>query len=268
MTVVDTDTISVVDDKKSMNIDLSDSLFGKTPSSYHLTQKSLTSVCMLDYDLLLKDVDDSNGTSKENEEFFQGLFNNEAHDLNSISNLSSSASSSPQQYIAFRRRPNVMQWGPQDGQESCTIVSIVLQHHQETAPMKIVFGTLTVETAQQQHILASSSSSSSNNGGNDDGHSVWITLAASVPPFKDIRSDSNQVKISVCLFDCNDPDLAVDTWDIGQFTYTEGNFKMIFVCCFHPPHTHTHTLSFYLFSDTYTLYFPLQFPFRGANHHW
>ncbi|KAL7315701.1 hypothetical protein PS15m_004881 [Mucor circinelloides] len=175
---------------------------------------------MLDYDLLLKDVDDSNGTSKENEELFQGLFNSEAHDLNSISNMSSSASSSPQQYIAFRRRPNVMQWGPQDGQESCTIVSIVLQHHQEAAPMKIVFGTLTVETAQQQHILASSSSSS--NGGNGDGHSVWITLAASVPPFKDIRSDSNQVKISVCLFDCNDPDLAVDTWDIGQFTYTEG----------------------------------------------
>lgn len=242
MTVVDTDTISVVDDKKSMNIDLSDSLFGKTPSSCHLTQNSLTSVCMLDYDLLLKDVDDSNGTSKENEEFFQGLFNNEAHDLNSISNLSSSASSSPQQYLAFRRRPNVMQWGPQDGQESCTIVSIVLQHHQETAPMKIVFGTLTVETAQQQHILASSSSSS--NGGNGDGQSVWITLAASVPPFKDIRSDSAQVKISVCLFDCNDPDLAVDTWDIGQFTYTEGNFKMIFVCCFHSP---THIIFLFVF---------------------
>lgn len=46
MTVVDTDTISVVDDKKSMNIDLSDSLFGKTLSSYHLAQKSLTSVCV------------------------------------------------------------------------------------------------------------------------------------------------------------------------------------------------------------------------------
>ncbi|KAL9555292.1 hypothetical protein MBANPS3_002417 [Mucor bainieri] len=203
MTVVDTDIISVasaVDDKKSMNIELSDSLF--------------------DYDMLLNDVDDSSSSAhKETDELFQGLFTHEAHDLNSISNLSSSASSSPLQHVDLQRRPTVVQWGPQDGQASCTIVSVVLQHHQEAAPMKIVFGTLTVETAQQQHIAANNSSSSSSDS--TSGNSVWITLAASVPPLKDVRSDSHQVRISVCLFDRNDPDLAVDTWDIGQFTYLE-----------------------------------------------
>ncbi|KAF1802784.1 hypothetical protein FB192DRAFT_1379804 [Mucor lusitanicus] len=166
----------------------------------------------LDYDMLLKDVDDgSTGAHKEANELFQGLFA-QAHDHNSISNLSSSASSSPQQHADVQRRPNVVQWGPHDGQESGTIVSIVLQHHQEAAPMKIVFGALTVETAQQQHTVDSSSSNDS---------SVWITLAASVPPLKDVRSDAHQVRISVCLFDRNDPDLAVDTWDVGHFTYLE-----------------------------------------------
>jgi hypothetical protein len=172
--------------------------------------------------MLLKDVDDSSNSNKENDELFQGLFNNENQDMNSISNLSSSASASPQQHVELRR-PKVMQWGPQDGQEFSSILSIVLQHHEEAAPMKIVFGTMTIETAQQQHILASS-----NNSG--DSNSVWITLAASVPPLKDIRSDSNQVNISICLFDRNDPDLAIDNWDIGQFTYIEGNFKMTSIC--------------------------------------
>lgn len=177
---------------------------------------------MIDYDMLLKDVDDSSNSNKENDELFQGLFNNESQDMNSISNISSCASASPQQNVELRR-PKVMQWGPQDGQESSSILSIVLQHYEEAAPMKIVFGTMTIETAQQQHILASSN----NSGG---GNSVWITLAASVPPLKDIRSDSNQVNISVCLFDRNDPDLAIDTWDIGQFTYIEGNFKTTSIC--------------------------------------
>ncbi|GAN09570.1 hypothetical protein MAM1_0275c09100 [Mucor ambiguus] len=200
MTVVDTDLISVVDDKRSMNIELSDSLF--------------------DYDMLLKDVDDSNSSAhKEADELFQGMFTHEAHDLNSISNLSSSASSSPQQLVDLQKRPTVMQWGPQDGQESCTIVSVVLQHHQEAAPMKIVFGTMTVETAQQQHIVANSSNS--DNSDCTGGNSVWITLTASVPPLKNVCSGSNQVRISVCLFDRNDPDLAVDTWDVGHFTYLE-----------------------------------------------
>lgn len=111
-----------------------------------------------------------------------------------------------------------MQWGPQDGHESSTIVSVVLEHTEETGPMKIVFGSMTVETAQQQHRLSSTS--------NND-HSVWITLAASVPPLSDTRSESNQIQLSVCAFDPLDPDLAIDTWDIGKFTYRdipEGSF--------------------------------------------
>ncbi|CEP17083.1 hypothetical protein [Parasitella parasitica] len=201
MTIVDTDIISVasvVDDKKPMNIDLSDSLF--------------------DYDILLRDVDESNDSSKENEELFQGLFSNGSQDMNSISNLSSSASASPQQHSDLQR-PKVMQWGPQDGNESSSIISIVLQHHEKVAPMKIVFGAMTVETSQQQQVLPSNS---------NDGNVVWITLAASVPPLKDIYSESDQVKISICLFDPNDFDLAVDTWDIGQFTYMKDEQELAY----------------------------------------
>lgn len=105
-----------------------------------------------------------------------------------------------------------MQWGPQDGHEGLTIVSIVLEHTQETGPMKIAFGSMTVETAQQQHAIPSVSS---------DSRSVWITLAASVPPLSDTMSQSNQTQLSVCAFDAGDPDLAVDTWDIGKFTYRD-----------------------------------------------
>ncbi|KAI8636264.1 hypothetical protein BD408DRAFT_377160 [Parasitella parasitica] len=201
MTIVDTDIISVasvVDDKKSMNIDLSESLF--------------------DYDMLLKDVDAGNDSSKENEEFFQGLFSNENHDINGISNPSSLASASPQHH-PNSHCPKVIQWGPQDGNESSSIISIVLQHHEEVSPMKIVFGTMTVETAQQQQVLISSS---------NDCNVVWITLAASVPPLKEIHSESNEVKISICLFDRNNPDLAIDTMDIGQFTYIKDEQVMTY----------------------------------------
>lgn len=145
----------------------------------------------LDYDLLLEE---ESPKVKQEDLLFQGLFN----DKNSES------------------RPKLVQWGPHDGQESLSIVSVVLQHHEEVAPMKIVFGTITVETAQQQHRLANST---------NDNSSVWITLAAPVPPLQDTRSETNQVRLSICLFDCSDPDIAVDTWDIGQFTYidlTEG----------------------------------------------
>lgn len=166
---------------------------------------------------MLGDVASSNSSNKSNEKddtlatdsLFESLFHEEEGSGDNLSN-SSSLSSSPQKLDGLIKRPKIMQWGPHHGQELSTIISIVFEHTEETGPMKIVFGSLTVETAQQQHIM-------SNN------NSVWITLAASVPQFADTRSDSNQVQISVCLFDNNDPDLAIDTWDVGKFSFTVSN---------------------------------------------
>lgn len=141
--------------------------------------------------------------------FFHQENNEEEEDLSS-SDPSSSLPSSPLGKLGTKR-PRIMQWGPQDGHQDSTIVSIVLEHSQETGPMKIVFGSMTVETAQQQHRLINAS----------DPNSVWITLAASVPPLVDTRSESNQVQLSVCAFDPLDPDLAIDTWDIGHFIYRD-----------------------------------------------
>lgn len=143
------------------------------------------------------------------------------HDDNEeVSDNNSSNSLSPPQQLALLKRPKIMQWGPQNGQEASTIVSIVFEHTEEAGPMKIVFGSMTVETAQQQHSVVN----------NNNSNSVWITLAASVPSFTDTRASSNEVQISVCLFDNQDPDLAIDTWDIGKFTYctsTEGSYEFI-----------------------------------------
>ena len=131
------------------------------------------------------------------------LFDTLFHEDTEVSDNSSNSLSPPQRM----HRPKVMQWGPHTGQETSTIVSIVLEHNEAMGPMKIVFGSITVETAQQQHTM----------GGNN---SIWITLAASAPPFSETRSDSTEVFISICLFDRNDPDLAIDTWDVGKFTYS------------------------------------------------
>jgi hypothetical protein len=136
---------------------------------------------------------------------FESLFQDDNGETTTTASDNSFSSLSPPQRS---KRPRIMQWGPQDGHESNTIVSVVLEHTEEAAPMKIVFGSMTVETAQQQHRLSS--------GGN-----VWITLAASVPPLSDTRSETNQMQVSVCLFDQHDPDLAIDTWDVGQFTYRD-----------------------------------------------
>jgi hypothetical protein len=100
--------------------------------------------------------------------------------------------------------------------------------------MKIVFGSNAVETAQQQHIMSSA--------GNN---SVWITLAASVPPLSDTRSDSNQVSVSVCLFDHHDPDLAIDTWDIGKFDFTSNQQGILI------------STVYYLLSGTYIFFFQM-----------
>ncbi|KAI7887648.1 uncharacterized protein EV154DRAFT_520325 [Mucor mucedo] len=189
MTIIDTDIISVtptMEDKKSSGLDMSESLFE------------------LDYDLLLNDT-----RHAVNKHLFESFFHEEEEE--NSSDHSSSLPSSPLSKSGIQR-PRIMQWGPQDGHQDSTIVSIVLEHTQETGPMKIVFGSITVETAQQQHRLVNA---------NSHENSVWITLAASVPPLLDTRSESNQVQLSVCAFDPLDPDLAIDTWDIGHFIYRD-----------------------------------------------
>jgi hypothetical protein len=166
---------------------------------------------MVDYDMLLEE------NKIKQDDIFQDLFDD-----------------------GKRNRPKLVQWGPHDGQESLSIVSVVLQHHEEVAPMKIVFGTITVETAQQQ---------------STDHSSVWITLAAPVPPLQDTRSETNQVQLSLCLFDCADPDIAVDTWDIGKFTYVdlpEGISKRS-----DPRSPQSFLYMICLLSDTY-LFFPIR----------
>lgn len=199
MTIIDTDIISatpMLDDKKSLGLDMSESLFGKCRCVF---KKKKTNKQTIDYDLLLNDVTDTRTPIKQCDSIFESLFHDDSDN--------SSNQSSPHQ--VENRRPRIMQWGPQDGHEASTIVSVVLEHTEETGPMKIVFGSMTVETAQHQHRLSTAD------------NAVWITLAASVPPLSDIRSDSDQVQLSVCAFDTLDPDLAIDTWDIGKFTYRD-----------------------------------------------
>ncbi|KAI9356682.1 hypothetical protein BD770DRAFT_389900 [Pilaira anomala] len=193
MTITGADIIpisSTLDDKKSGSLDMSESLFE-------------------DYDLLLNDTrNDHQTASKDHDSLLSGFF----HDENDgISDHSSSNTFSPNNKIE-NKRPRVMQWGPQDGQEESTIVSVVLEHTEETGPMKLVFGSITVETAQQQHTIPSISNNHT---------SVWITLAASVPSLSDTMSETNQTQLSVCAFDCTDPDVAIDTWNIGKFTYRD-----------------------------------------------
>jgi hypothetical protein len=161
--------------------------------------------CGIDYDLLLSDIsanNNSNNIKRENDIFFS--------DLNSgLFKQEEGTEYNP------HPRPKIVQWGPHDGQQATTIISVVLQYHLDTSSeemlptMKLGFGSIVVETAHQQHRLGNQSDS------------IWITLAAQAPLFSDTQCSTTNVPISICLFDSQDPDLAIDHWEIGTFTFRE-----------------------------------------------
>lgn len=211
--------------------------------AYHFTKaKKKTD----DYDLLLSDTrNDHQTASKDHESLLSGFFHGENDGISDHS----SNTFSPNNKIE-NKRPRVMQWGPQDGQEESTIVSVVLEHTEETGPMKLVFGSITVETAQQQHTIPSISNNHS---------SVWITLAASVPLLSDTMSETNQTQLSVCAFDRTDPDVAIDTWNIGKFTYRDISEGLLFKSELNRKKKRERERKdlHCLLSGTYVLFFPL-----------
>jgi hypothetical protein len=89
---------------------------------------------------------------------------------------------------------------------------------EEIRLMKLVFGQLVVETNQQQQRAPTASPSNT-----IDSQLMWITLVANVPRFSDTQVESgNQVPLSICAYDHNSRDTAIDHWDFGVFTYSRG----------------------------------------------
>ncbi|KAI8641067.1 hypothetical protein BD408DRAFT_368936, partial [Parasitella parasitica] len=122
-------------------------------------------------------------------------------------------------------RPRVIQWDPHMGTDQSTITVVLEQAvsdssstptlNDEIRPMKLVFGNLVVETNQQQQRAPTASPSSILNS-----QLVWITLVARVPRLADTQGGhSNQVPLSVCVYDHKNSDTATDHWDFGVFTY-------------------------------------------------
>lgn len=123
-------------------------------------------------------------------------------------------------------RPRVIQWDPHMGTDQSTI-SVVLEQavsdpsspidNEEIRPMKLVFGQLVVETNQQQQRAPTASPNNTANS-----QLMWITLVARVPRFSDTQVESgNQVPLSICVYDRNNRDTAIDHWDFGVFTYSK-----------------------------------------------
>ncbi|CAO3627608.1 unnamed protein product [Cunninghamella blakesleeana] len=110
-------------------------------------------------------------------------------------------------------KPQLIQWSPVEGNENTTI-SIILETNQHNiqGSLKIVFGQLAVDTTSQIHSMPTLEQESN----------TWITLVAKVPKLQDVQTASDcQIPVSICHFSVNNPDVAIDTWTIGAFTYLD-----------------------------------------------
>ncbi|CAO3620714.1 unnamed protein product [Cunninghamella echinulata] len=112
----------------------------------------------------------------------------------------------------YPMRPQVLQWSPNEGDETTTISILLECNNFIQGSLKIVFGQLAIETICQVHSMPIVEQESNN----------WITLAAKVPKLQDVQTVSDcQVPVSICHFSISNPDLALDTWTIGAFTYLD-----------------------------------------------
>lgn len=102
-----------------------------------------------------------------------------------------------QQKPAVIEAPRLIELAPTRGSQG-TVVTIVVQSlpHQ-TAPVKLAFNSLVVDTKQMQ--------------------AQGITsLVAAVPPFQHTHSTTANVPISICMLD---KDSVTDTWPVAEFVY-------------------------------------------------
>lgn len=136
-----------------------------------------------------------------------------ANDFNIDSTSITTAAAAANITKSSSMRPQVLQWSPNEGNENTT-VSIILETNKYNiqGSLKIVFGQLAVDTTCQIHSMPTVEQESN----------TWITLAAKVPKLQDVQTASDcQVPISICHFSINNPDVAMDTWTIGAFTYLD-----------------------------------------------
>ncbi|CEP15094.1 hypothetical protein [Parasitella parasitica] len=149
-------------------------------------------------------------------------FINNSYLKSSNSYLSTTETPTTNNANAFSR-PRVIQWDPHMGTDQSTITVVLEQAVSDSStatpteihPMKLVFGSLVVETNQQQQRAPTASPSSTLNS-----QLVWITLVARVPRLADTQvQHGNQVPLSVCVYDHINSDTATDHWDFGVFTY-------------------------------------------------
>ncbi|OBZ88108.1 hypothetical protein A0J61_03828 [Choanephora cucurbitarum] len=149
------------------------------------------------YDMLLKDVEsnESESTKLEEDEIFNEFFSDQHKKA----------------LVSPSLLPRVIQWSPQQGQAS-GMMTIVLRYDREIhCNIRIMFGQLSVETAQHHHRMQ-----------HEDSSTVWITLMASIPLIKETQSEGEQVPISITLIDLEHLERVPRSMQIGFFTYTEG----------------------------------------------